>query len=70
MWPRLSVACSMGRHYLLPSSLLTLPTFIIYFIETICFVAQARLRFTTILMPQPPNCGDLFLHSGMHVITT
>lgn len=46
---------------LIPSSLLAVPTFIIYFMETVCYVIQARLKFTTILMPQPPERWELFL---------
>lgn len=46
---------------LIPSSLLAVPTFIIYFMETICYVIQARLKFTAILMPQPPERWELFL---------
>lgn len=46
---------------LILSSLLAVPTFIIYFIETVCYVTQARLKFTTILMSKPPKRWALFL---------
>lgn len=46
---------------LILSSLLAVPTFIIYFIETVCYITQARLKFTTILMPQTPKRWALFL---------